>query len=531
MSGTGDGKGKYILAIDHGTSGAKTALFSTRGELVDFEYEKTPICFFPKGGAEQDPDDWWNAVINTSKRLIGKGLVPVDDIVAVCCSSTFSSTVAVDAEGNHLMNSLTWMDSRGAPYVKEIISGFPGFEGYNLFTIIDWIYRTAGGPQLSGKDDIAHVLLTKYEYPEIYEKTYMFLGSKDYLNLKFSGKLAASYDSMTLFWVTNTRDIDNMFYDDRLIKKLKIDKNKLPPMKSSIDVLGNILPDVADEIGLNRDVKVIMGSPDHQSACIGSGAVGDFEGHIYIGTSSWIQCIIPFKKTDPLHSIASFPTTIPGKYYCVNEQDIAGGVLSFLVDNILYHKNKLRSDDPPADVFEYLDEIAAQAPPGSENLIFTPWLNGERTPVDNTTIRGGLYNISVTTDLNNIVRAFMEGVAYNNRWTLKYVEKFIGRRMDTLNMVGGGGKSELWCRIFADVLDRTIRQVRNPIQANARGAAFIASVALGYITFDDIPELIQYSNTFHPNPENRKIYDELFREFLQIYKNNKAMYRRLNQVR
>jgi len=522
---------KYILAIDHGTSGAKTALVSARGEIVDFEYEKTPICFLPNGGAEQDPDDWWNAIIDTSKRLIAKGVVAVDDIVAVCCSSTFSSTVAVDRDGNHLMNSLTWMDSRGASYVKDIVSGFPSIDGYGVFTMLPWIYRTAGGPQLSGKDDIAHVLLIKHEYPEVYEKTHMFLGSKDYLNLKLTGEFAAGYDSMQLFWVTNTRDINNMFYDDKLIKKLQIDKAKLPPMRSSIDILGNIKPEVAQEIGLGPKVKVVMGSPDHQSACIGSGAVRDFEGHVYIGTSSWIQCNIPFKKTDMFHSIASFPTTIPGKYYCVNEQDIAGGVLSFLVDNVLYHKNKLRSEDPPTDVYSQLDEIASKAPPGSDKLIFTPWLNGERTPVDDTAIRGGLYNISLTTDLSHIIRAFMEGVAYNNRWSLKYVEKFIGRKMDTLNMVGGGAKSEVWCRIFADVLGRTIRQVKDPMQANARGAAFIASVGLGYIAFDDIPELIQYSNTFHPNPENKRVYDELFEEFLRIYKNNKAMYRRLNRMR
>lgn len=522
---------KYVLAIDHGTSGVKAALFSIYGEFIYFEYEKTPTYFFPHGGAEQDPGDWEKALINTARKIVEKRLVPVDEIVAVCCSSTFSSTVAVDADGNHLMNSLTWMDSRGAPYIKEIMKGFPSVEGYGVFNILPWIYKTGGGPQLSGKDDIAHVLFVKYEYPEIYEKTYMFLGSKDYLNLKLTGKFAASYDSMMLFWVTNTRDINNIFYDDSLIRKLKIDRSKLPPMKSSIDVLGTLSPEVADRIGLRNKVKVVMGSPDHQSACIGSGAVRDFEGHIYIGTSSWIQCIVPFKKTDMLHSIASLPTSIPGKYYCANEQDIAGGCLSFLVDNIIYHKNRLNSDDPPDEVYQYLDEIATGVPAGSNRLIFTPWLNGERTPVDDTTVRGSIHNLSLATTTDHIIRAFFEGVAYNSRWALQYIEKFIVRRMDPLNIIGGGVKSEVWCQIFADVLNRTIRQVKDPIMANARGAAFIASVALGYLTFAEIPEFVRYSKIFEPNPENREIYDELFEEFLQIYKNNRAMYRRLNKVR
>jgi len=203
--------------------------------------------------------------------------------------------------------------------------------------------------------------------------------------------------------------------------------------------------------------------------------------------------------------------------------------LPFLVDNIIYHKNPLRTDEPPPDIYKKLDEIAERVPPGSNKLIFTPWLNGERSPVDNTTLRAGLYNVSMTTNMDHIIRAFFEGVAYNTRWNLKYVEKFIGRKMDTLNFIGGGALSNVWCHIFADVFDRTIRQVENPMQANARGAALIASVALGYITFDDIPQLIRYSNTYYPNPQNRKIYDELFEEFLKIYNSNKAMYRRLNR--
>ncbi len=521
---------KYVLAIDHGTSAVKTCLFNAVGELVGFEAQKIPIQFLPGGGAEQNPSDWWNGFLETAGKLVGRRLVPVEDIVAICVSSTFSSTVAVDEKGNHLGQSLTWMDSRGGSYVKEAMKGFPSLQGYGIFKALPWIYKTAGAPSLSGKDDLGHILFWKYARPEIYQKAYMFLGSKDFFNLKLTGKFAAGFDSVMLYWLTNTRDINHIFYDDWLIRKLKIDRSKLPPLKQSTEILGSILPEVADRIGLSKNTKVVMGSPDHQCAGIGSGAVRDFEGHLYIGTSSWIQCIVPFKKTDMFHSIASFPSGIPGRYYCVNEQDLAGGCLNFLVNNLIYHKNPLNSDDPPEDVFQKLDQIAEKVPAGSGKILFTPWLNGERTPVDNTTIRGGIYNLSMTSNLDQVIRSVMEGVAYNNRWALQYVEKFIGRKMDTLNIVGGGGKSKLWCQILADGLDRVIRQVKDPIQANARGAAFIASVGLGLIKFEDIPNLIRYSQTFTPNPENRKIYDELFREFVRIYKCNKKIFQRLNRI-
>ena len=521
---------KYVLAIDHGTSGLKTSIISMHGEVMAFEFEKTPIYFLPGGGAEQNPQDWWDALIASSKRLVARNVVPNDAIVAICVSSTFSSTVAVDKDGNHLMNSITWMDSRGAPYINKLMGGFPSVEGYNIFKIMKWIPKTAGGPTLSGKDDIAHVLLLKNEYPRIYARTHKFLPSKDYLNLKLTGELASSYDAIHLFWVTNTRDCNHIFYDDALIKMLGIDKKKLPVLKRSIDVLGRVKPEVANVIGIGENVQVVMGAADHQAALIGSGAVRDYEGHIYIGTSSWVQCVVPFKKTDIFHSIASLPSAIPGKYQSVNEQDIAGGTLNFLIDNILYYKNRLLKGETPENIYDELNDIASTVPAGSNKLIVTPWLNGERTPVDDTTARAGIYNVSKTTTQDDIVRAFFEGVAYNTRWSFQYVERFVGRRLDPLNIIGGGGKSNLWCQIFADVLNRTIRQVQDPMQANGRGAAFIASVGLGYISFDEIPNLIKYTNTFHPNPDNRKIYEDLFREFVNIYGQNKAMYRRLNKI-
>ena len=522
-------KEKYVLAFDHGTSGMKSAIVDSMGQVMDFEFKDTPLYFSPNGGAEQDPQDWWEALLQTAKKLLQRKSVPPDQIVAIGISSTFSSTVAVDKNGEHLMNSLTWMDSRGAPYIQKRIAGFPEVNGLNVFKALKWISKTAGAPSPSGKDDIAHVLLTKHEFPEVYEKTFMFLPSKDYLNLRLTGQFAASYDSMHLFWVTNIKDINKMYYDDKLLKMAGIDRNKLPPMKQATDILGTVTASVADEIGISRDVKVVMGSPDHQCACIGSGAVRDFEGHLYIGTSSWIECMVPFKKTDILHSIASFPTAIPGKYQCINEQDLAGGCLTFLMDNILFYESAQIPTVIPDEAYDALNKVADQVPPGSDKLIFTPWLNGERTPVDDTLLRGGFHNMSKTTNRNHMIRAVLEGVAYNTRWMLHYIEKYIGRPLNPISVIGGGAKSRIWCQIFADVLQRDIRQVKNPIHANARGAAFIALAGLGELTFEDVANRVQYDATFTPDPDNRAIYDELYSAFIKIYTANKKIYQKLNR--
>jgi xylulokinase len=263
---------------------------------------------------------------------------------------------------------------------------------------------------------------------------------------------------------------------------------------------------------------------------MGSGAVENYKGHVYIGTSSWVTCHIPNKDTDIDHNMASLPCALPDRYMVANEQESAGSCLTFLRDNLLYHKDELLREERLPDVYKIFDRIVETVPAGSNKLIFTPWLYGERTPIEDHTVRGTLFNISLNTTRADMIRAIFEGVAYNSRWVLMYVEKKFtkGKKLDPLNMIGGGANSNIWCQIYADVLDRTIRQVKDPIQANARGAGFIAALALGYITIKEIPKLIQFSNEYKPNPKNRKIYDALFKEFINIYENNKKLYRRLN---
>lgn len=517
---------KYILAFDHGTSGVKVAICSVYGKVLDFVFEKTPLYLKEKGGAEQNPNEWWKAVLKTSKCLIDKDLVAVDDIVAICCSSQWSGTVAVDSDGNHLGNAIIWMDSRGAPYIKKLMGGLLKISGYGISNIVKFIYKTGGGPTLSGKDPIAHILYLKNEVPEVYHKAYKFLECKDFLNLKFTGKFAASYDSIMLYWVINTRNPQKIHYDNSLIKKLGVKKTQMPELKQSIDVLGTVTPEVADEIGINR-VKVIVGSPDIQSAVIGSGAIKDYQGHVYLGTSSWVMCHVPFKKTDLFHNMASLPSAIPGKYIVANEQESAGACLTFLRDNILFGDQEVYYGNP--EVYKLFDSIVEDVSAGSDNLIFTPWLYGERTPIEDHTVRGTFFNLSLTTKRENLIRSTFEGVAYNSRWVLKYVERFIKRKMDPMNIIGGGAQSDVWCQIYSDVLKRTIQRVKDPIQANARGAAFIASAALGYITFNDIPNLIEFSGTFKPIPAHTKVYNKLYKEFLLLYKNNRAAHQRLNK--
>jgi xylulokinase len=162
-------------------------------------------------------------------------------------------------------------------------------------------------------------------------------------------------------------------------------------------------------------------------------------------------------------------------------------------------------------------------------VIFTPWLNGERTPVDDHTVRAGWYNLSLGSTRADQVRSVLEGVAFNYRWLMGAVEGFVGREFDHLHFVGGGAQSDLWCQIQADVLDREIRKVADPIQANARGAALLGGMALGHVDESGLADSVEIERTFRPQRQNRATYDELFGEFKSIYKKTRGIYRRLNR--
>jgi len=351
----------------------------------------------------------------------------------------------------------------------------------------------------------------------------------DYLGLRLTGCFASSPNTMTPHWLTDNRDIQNIRYDRELIELATLDEKKLPELKLTNSILGPLRADVARDWGLREDVKVVIGSPDMHTSAIGSGAIQDYESHLYIGTSSWLLCHVPHKKTDLIHNMGALPSGIPGRYLLTNEQECAGVCLQHLRDNILFHQDELSAGTKPENAYKLFDEIAARTPAGSGRLIFTPWLYGERTPVDDHTVRGGFFNQSLQTTREHMVRAVFEGVAYNSRWLLKYVEQFTKRRMESINMLGGGAKSAIWCQIHADVMDRRIRQVKDPILANVRGAGLLASAALDYIRYDEIASRIPIAHTYEPNPDHRKIYDELFEEFVAIYKNNQKLYARLNR--
>lgn len=515
---------RHVLGIDLGTSALKVALVSMEGEVVAAEQEACTVTLLPGGGAEQDPRQWWEQVTRVSSRLMARAAVPAGSVAAVACTAQWSGTVPVDEHGQPVRPAIIWMDSRGAPYVRGITGGAVRVQGYGVVKLARWLRATAGIPAQSGKDPIAHILWLKHEEPETYRRARLFLEPKDWLNCCLTGRAAASFDSIALHWVTDNRHPDRIRYDPALLRLAGIERSRLPELLAATDILGPLSPGPADALGVPAGIPVVAGTPDVQSAAIGAGATRDYQAHLYVGTSSWLTCHVPFKKTDLLHNMASLPSPIPQRYFVADEQETAGAALEFLRDQVMV------SDDPSAAYREF-DTMAGKAPPGSHGVIFTPWLYGERTPVEDRSVRGGFHNLSLSASREDLVRAVFEGVALNTRWLLGAVERFTRHRLDPIRFIGGGARSDVWCQIFADVLGRTIEQVADPVNANARGAGLLAAVALGELTFDQVPDLVAVARSYQPDPGHAGLYDNLFREFTGFYRRNRKAYARLNRER
>jgi xylulokinase len=348
--------------------------------------------------------------------------------------------------------------------------------------------------------------------------------------MRFTGLASASPASMTAAWLTDTRRPDIRNYDGVLLRRSGVGPAKLPPLRPTGSIIGTVQPSVARELGLPATAQVVTGTPDLHSAAVGAGAVGDYEPNLAISTTSWISCPVEHKKTDLIHQLATVPGLTPDRYLLVNNQDTAGRCLEWLKDNIVAPDGVLTRAGKMLD-YPSLIELAGSAAPGSGNVIFTPWLTGERTPVADRHARGGFHNLSLATTRAQLARAVMEGVAYNSRWLLDAAEKFTRRRLEPIRLIGGGAQADLWGQIMADVLNRRIERVTEPLHANLRGAAIFAGMALGDVERSEVRSLVAVDRLFRPTPANREVYDRLFAEFPKLYKAQKGMFGRLNRDR
>ncbi len=506
----------FVLAVDLGTGGPKVGLVSLTGRIAYREHQPVATRFGPEGEATQDAGEWWRLVLGAGRRAMESGLVAPEQVVAVSCTGQWASTVPVDEAGSPVGDCLLWSDTRGGPLARQAVGGW--LAGYAPHAALRWIRRSGGAPSTAGADPIGHMLYVERRLPEVARATRYYLEPVDYLSMRFSGVAVASPASMAAAWLTDNRRPEQLSYDPVLVRSSGVPAEKLPPLRPSASTIGTVSPEVAATLGIGEETVVVTGTPDLHSACAGSGAVGERDAHVAVSTTSWVSCPIAKKKTDPFRQIATVPGVLPRLRLVANNQETGGRALEWLRARL--------SEAGVAPSLEELDHLAARSEPGSGRVLFTPWLDGERSPVDDRRARAGFHNLSLQTSRADLVRSVLEGVALNSRWLLEAVERFVGTRFASVRMIGGGASSALWCSIYASVLGKQVEQVADARDANLRGSALLAGFALGRLRWDELPGLVPVEAVHQPDPAARAVYDELFAQFPAFYKAQRGLFSR-----
>ena len=285
----------FLLAVDLGTSGPKVALVTLGGAVAACEVEYTGLLFLPGGGVEQDPEEWWAAIVRATRRLLAASGVRPEQVIGLNCASQWSCTVPVGPDGRALGNAISWMDTRGEPYVRQITGGPLRIEGYGVDKLAAWLPLTGGIPTRSGKDSIAHILFLQRERPEIYRETRNFLEPKDYLNLRLTGQWAATHDSIILHWLTDNRDLRRMDYHPRLLRLAGVTRDVLIELAQVLRLTIREVPLTrhelynADEAFLTSTIKEVLPVSWIDGRRIGTGSPGPITRRLHQAFRELVQ--------------------------------------------------------------------------------------------------------------------------------------------------------------------------------------------------------------------------------------------------
>jgi xylulokinase len=497
-----------------GTGGNKAVLVDTEGNIQTSAFQAYPIHYPRPDWAEQEPEDWWNAVAATTRQVLALSGVAPQDVLAMTYTTQLLGIVPMGVDRQPMRPAIIWLDGRAPGQAERIMRRFLGRR----------VFAAIAGAELSGKDGLPKLLWLKENEPQVYSGMTCFLDVNSYLIYRATGEIAFEWSCASAFGF----DLKQKDWLRGVIRYIGLDLAKFPPLVRSIDQVGGLTAEAAAECGLQQGTPVFGGGGDVAGAAVGSGATGEGEGHIYLGTSGWIG-VTTSKKTTGRHGIACLQSADPDKALLMAEMETAGACLKWIADEFYQAEG---SDPDVASVYALMDQEVERVPAGSDFLVYTPWLCGERAPVADTWVRSTFFNLSANHTREHLLRAVYEGVAYNLRWIIEVVERHYGFRLPALRAIGGGAQGAPWLQIIADVTGRRIEMVYPPQEAGSVGAALTAAVGLGlYPDFDALKGIVHVGRVFEPQPANAGVYATLYGAYQRIYDQLRHLYREVNEVR
>ena len=491
---------QYLIGIDIGTSGTKTVLFDTEGNVIASATIEYPLSQPQNGWAEQDPADWWNAAAGTL-RTVTEGIDPAD-VCGIGLSGQMHGLVMLDEKNDVIRPSIIWCDGRTAEECEEI----------TVRVGEKRLIEITANPALTGFT-ASKILWVRNHEPENYARCRRILLPKDYIRFCLTGEYATEVSDASGMQLL---DIGQRKWSAEVLEKLEIDPALLARVYESPEVTGYVTEEAARLTGLRAGIPVVGGAGDNAAAAVGTGVVCEGKAFTTIGTSGVVFAHTDHMVIDMGGRVHTFCCAVPGKWHVMGVTQGAGLSLKWFRDQFCRAEIET-ARQMNCDPYYLMDQEAAKVPVGCQKLLFLPYLMGERTPHLDPNARGMFFGLSAVHTRRDMLRAVMEGVTYSLRDCLEVLRE-MGVSVSDMTACGGGGSSPLWRQMLADVFECPIQTVASK-EGPALGVAILAGVGAGiYPSVEEgCRRVIRSGSLQDPNADNIPAYRAAYQVYRSVY--------------
>jgi xylulokinase len=485
---------RLFLGVDVSTTGAKALLIDEKGAVVATATTGLTLSTPKPLWSEQDPHEWWTGVSQSIRRALAQAKVTGADVAAVGLTGQMHGLVLLDGAQRVLRPAILWNDQRTGAQCDAIRARMGG-RGR--------LVRITGNDALTGFT-APKVLWVRDNEPDLYAQARLVLLPKDYVRLRLTGVAAMDKadGSGTLLFDLGARD-----WSQEVLAALEIPRAWLPSTFEGPEVTGTVNATAAAETGLREGTPVVAGGGDQAAGAVGTGAVTPGVVSLTLGTSGVVFATTDRPLVEPEGRLHAFCHAVPGKWHLM-------GVTLSAAGSLQWHRDTLA----PGESFEALVAESGAAAPGSEGLVFLPYLSGERTPYPDPLARGAFVGLTLRHRRAHMTRSVLEGVAFSMKDCMGLFEQAGMAAARQVRVAGGGARSPLWRKIVASVLGVELVTV-NSTEGAAYGAALIAGVGAG--AWRDVSAAcdaaIVVTGRDGPDPQWRGVYESLYPRYRALY--------------
>jgi xylulokinase len=504
---------QYIIAHDLGTSGNKATLYDENGNLIAASTTGYAAYVVQPGFVEQDADDWWNAIVESTRNLLALSKIKPSDIACISFSGQMMGCLPVDKAGKPLRRAIIWADMRSEKQAHVLSNAIPAKDFYRI----------------SGHRPISSYTLTKLMWvrdnePDIYKRTEKTLQAKDYIVYKLTGVFATDFSDAS---GTNAFDLINKKWSKEILDSVGIRQEVFPDAYPSSKIIGYVSKDAAEKIGLVSGTPVVLGGGDGSCAIVGAGIAGNNKAYSVLGSSAWVAFQTEYPLFDEEMRIINWAHLDEKKYQPCGTMQAAGLSIAWLKQALAEHEVYLEENNSQ-NAMDLIESAVRDSPCGSNNLIYLPYLLGERSPRWDPNAKGAFIGLTAKHTKSDIFRSVYEGIAYNLKTILKAYEN--NTQISEITLIGGGAKSNVWRQIISDIWEKPIAIPKYLEEATSLGAAVAGGVGIGMFKDFSVSESFNPSvKKISPDSRNFEIYRKLYPLFEESYSCLKEVFRKLGE--